>query len=198
MRYLSGQYFRSVSVMFKVGACSVRAQTPNMFLRKVISASSFQYLALALIASTMAGCIPIPYFQREAPAIEGTISRSGTPVENVKVGLAVNQQFEPNCSGAKQETLTNVNGRFHVEETKQLLPVFMCGDRWDSWSLCFKFPDGAKVVWRDGGWWGGPPLQHLECNFREELKSSVKPLQVDMQGGGKLSDVCSLKEVQRK
>lgn len=124
-------------------------------------------------------CLPIPHSQRKSPAIEGSISRNGARSENVIVQLAVDPLIENGCDNVYQQTRTDENGKFVIEETKQFLPIMIYADRWEHWALCFEFLDGAKVIWSDGSWGEAPPSQRLTCRFEEELESSGSPLQIE-------------------
>ena len=140
------------------------------------------YFMIGTIALSITACLPFPHSQRESPALEGSLKQDDAFLGDVEVILAINRQVLPGCSVGEQKTRTDSIGRFRFEETTYFTPVFMYGDRRDSWSLCFKIPDGTEAVWSDSGWWGGPTLQKLECFIhkseetvnRVELKSLRK------------------------
>ncbi|MEO1144332.1 MAG: hypothetical protein AAFY26_01845, partial [Cyanobacteria bacterium J06638_22] len=71
---------------------------------------------------------------------------------------------------ALEETSTNSEGIFFVKETTEFELIMLAADRWENWALCFTFSDGARAIWSDGGWGGGPNLQHLTCQFEDDLQ----------------------------
>lgn len=140
---------------------------PNRFL--------FFGSTLGLTALLTSACVPIPHFEQIAPAIEGQIFRNGNPAENVEIKLvdfdSIDNLVNDGCNNAAfEETYTDSEGMFSVEETTEFELVMLAADSWENWALCFTFSDGARAIWSDGSVGGGPNVQYLTCKFGEELK----------------------------
>jgi len=70
---------------------------------------------------------------------------------------------------AREETRTDAEGRFRFEKSKYFTPIMVFGDRRDAWAICIHLPSGARAVWEDHDWWGGPPEQQLDCEVGEKV-----------------------------
>lgn len=121
---------------------------------------------ILLLASA---CCPYPHFEREAPVFDGILTRKGGPATNVRVTLSTRVMFLPGCANPKVETRTDAQGKFHLDPPQYFNPVISTGDRRDAWSLCFQFTDGLEAAWEDSDYWGGPPLQKLECQINNDV-----------------------------
>jgi hypothetical protein len=144
--------------------------------------------ALATIAAAVLACVPIPHTQREAPAIDGVVLRRGLPAAGVRVRLAVNQRDARSCDGARQEVVTDAQGRFQFRETSYFTPAFVYGDRFDAWTVCFAFPDALRAHWHGSGMWGGPRRVRLDCRVDSAPDASAS-LPLD-EGASPSPDLC--------
>jgi hypothetical protein len=125
-------------------------------------------LAFAAIGAVALACLPIPHSQRESPEIDGVIRREGAPMPGVHIRIAVNRHDPHGCANARQEVVSDAQGRFRFRSTSYFSPAFIFGDRRDDWTVCFAFPGALRAAWAGSGWWGGPPRVHLDCNVTSD------------------------------
>jgi hypothetical protein len=156
-------------------------------------------LILILIVILLAtACLPIPTFEPESPNIDGLLTRKGTPAADVQVLLAVNKEISAGCSEGRRETRTDNDGKFHLDRTGYLSPVFVWYDvpRYDRWALCFKFADGLEATWSYTDTFGGRPIQRIECHVSDTAEPSSEPLQlVTATSNQDISNTCQVENV---
>jgi len=59
--------------------------------------------------------------------------------------------------------VTGSDGRFTFPQTSEFEFLLWFGDRVDTWTLCFQFPDGHRASWSGRGYWGGPRWLDVQC-----------------------------------
>jgi hypothetical protein len=130
------------------------------------------------LALSSTGCFVIPHMDQDAPAIRGTVTQSGKRAAGVRVRrrIDVGRDKLGDCGGDVLAR-TGEDGAFALPASKYFTPVMIFGDRMDSWGICFELPSGGRAVWLDGGWFGGPPAQRLDCELGSPAPGSPVTLE---------------------
>lgn len=131
-------------------------------------------LSLA-IGCGLAGCAPIPHFERTQPEIDGVVSVAGVPRAGVEVSACLGYPAfrasdapEPGCE-RRVSTTTDAQGRFHLEGFGHVrLMMAFLGD--PVWRFGVTASDaGRESSWHRGGIGSPPAHVDLQCTFAEKL-----------------------------
>lgn len=120
-----------------------------------------------MILLTLLSCFPMPHYQRNHPAINGTLQLDEKPLGDLSISFQRNSSLE-GCPEPSQTTKSDDEGKFAFEETGEEQWFFIYGDRLDTWTICVELENGSLVHWSTSEFWGGPPEQNLACRVEEE------------------------------
>jgi hypothetical protein len=73
------------------------------------------HLAIILMTSTLAGCMPWPHFHYRAPAVEGIVTNNGIPVKNAEINVSAEFSEE------QRKSVTDSNGRFSTKPIREFM-----------------------------------------------------------------------------
>ena len=114
------------------------------------------------------GCVPWPHFDRDAPRVQGIVSRDGAPAPAVRVFLYPRcdpSRTAPPCSSSRVETSTDEQGRFAFKEASTFRLFARLGDPIYCWEVCVERDgaprEGLRVV--DLG--APAPEDRLQCDL---------------------------------
>ena len=127
---------------------------------------------LVLVVLLLGGCIPIPYWDRKSPEINGILLRDHVGVENAIVKLSLKET----CGSPTYETKTDKDGIFHFEAIGRFHLVHWIGAHSANyWSVCFKLPDNSSGAWH-GSFYGLAGLSHLSlsCEVQNDYLADLK------------------------
>ena len=92
---------------------------------------------LIVLLFLLSACAPIPHFERISPEVDGIVLNKNTPVPNASVSVIHEDNIE--------KTITDNDGKFHIDEAYefQLFKVF--GDSGYKWELVIEH-NGKKYL----------------------------------------------------
>ena len=75
----------------------------------------------------LSGCAPIPHFERISPEVEGIVLNKNTPVPNALVSVINEDNIK--------KTMTDKDGKFHIDEAYKFHFFKVFGDTGYKWEL---------------------------------------------------------------
>ena len=111
-------------------------------------------IMLALGATYLCGCLPVPWFYHTRPDIDGTVRRTGVPIEGAKVVYSENLS-DVDCTSSNdsypQSAISSADGSFHFDGTYSFFHiVFLLPGtaEFAAGRICFDTSDGQRFKQR--------------------------------------------------
>ncbi|RYY97172.1 MAG: carboxypeptidase regulatory-like domain-containing protein [Comamonadaceae bacterium] len=117
-------------------------------------------IALLVIATATAACVPVPQYRYDAPAVSGVIVDNGVPVAGAEVRIA--SQFAEDVRRAT----TAADGRFAAEPIRRLvLTRALFGDPVTAYAVDIAVGTRRYDGYADSRVGPGPRVLHLACDL---------------------------------